>query len=183
MMNYRLKVMSMTSCDLFFGENDPPIVTSWPHLHQHINNDVGGNDGEEEDDNDGDDDDGNDGEEEDDNDGDDDDDDGNDGDGHLSIGINVGQKSSSREKCRHQGNAREDVLIISIIPPNDDDDDDYLPVEDKEDGEGPLKTDARHICPRHTSWSDLKCHISLIIDHHHHNHFDRTSASVLGAWC
>ena len=163
MMNYRLKVMSMTSCDLFFGENDPPIVTSWPHLHQHINNDVGGNDGEEEDGNDG------------------DDDDGNDGDGHLSIGINVGQKSSSREKCRHQGNAREDVLIISIIPPNDDDD--YLPVEDKEDGEGPLKTDARHICPRHTSWSDLKCHISLIIDHHHHNHFDRTSASVLGAWC
>ena len=101
MMNYRLKVMSMTSCDLFFGENDPPIVTSWPHLHQHINNDVGGNDGEEEDDNDGDDDDGNDGEEEDDNDGDDDDDDGNDGDGHLSIGINVGQKSSSREKCCH----------------------------------------------------------------------------------
>ena len=88
--------MSMTSCDLFFGENDPPIVigtnaimiamlmmtmmfdelmTSWPPLHQHINNDVGGNDG--------------------------DDDDGNDGDGHLSIGINVGQKSSSREKCCH----------------------------------------------------------------------------------
>ena len=26
-----------------------------------------------------------------------------------------------------------------------------LPVEEKEDGEGSLKTDARHICPRHTS--------------------------------
>ena len=25
------------------------------------------------------------------------------------------------------------------------------PVEQKEDGEGSLKTDARHICPRHTS--------------------------------
>ena len=24
-----------------------------------------------------------------------------------------------------------------------------LPVEEKEDGESPLKTDARHICPRH----------------------------------
>ena len=26
-----------------------------------------------------------------------------------------------------------------------------LPVEEKEDGESPLKTDTRHICPRHTS--------------------------------
>ena len=26
-----------------------------------------------------------------------------------------------------------------------------LPVEEEEDGEGSLKTDARHICPRHTS--------------------------------
>ena len=26
-----------------------------------------------------------------------------------------------------------------------------LPVEEKEDSEGPLKTDTRHICPRHTS--------------------------------
>ena len=142
-------MIAMLMMTMMFDE----LMTSWPPLHQHINNDVGGNDGV--------------------------DDDGNDGDGHLSIGINVGQKSSSREKCRHQGNAREDVLIISIIPPNDDDD--YLPVEDKEDGEGPLKTDARHICPRHTSWSDLKCHISLIVDHHNHNHFDRTSAWELDA--